>query len=75
MFPVSALKDAAASKAEALLFFLRWQDLEKLASSAAEALTAASAAQRTISKSATVAPATLTARWAALSFGCQTFTV
>ena len=30
-------------KAEALLFWLRWQDLEKLASSAAEALTAASA--------------------------------
>ena len=30
-------------KAEALLFLLRWQDLEKLASSAAEALTAAAA--------------------------------
>jgi len=30
-------------KAEALLFWLRWQDLEKLANSAAEALTAASA--------------------------------
>ena len=36
-------------KAEALLFLLRWQDLERLASSAAEALTAASAlvAERT----------------------------